>query len=83
MDYKELINQLKALERHTRFCVLGVAATAIETLLAERDAAVKFLSNDEVRCASCIDRDRKVCDFPCCHCKETGGQSDYWEWRGA
>lgn len=39
MDYNELINQLKALERHTGFCVLKTAANVIETLLAERDAA--------------------------------------------
>ena len=43
MDYKELTNQLEVLERHTGFCALGVSATAIETLLDERDAAVEDL----------------------------------------
>lgn len=87
MDYKELIDELRMVASWNisdcydcNQCVK--AATAIETLLAERDAAVKIISRGEKRCRACIYNDHGIHDFPCCHCRETGGMTDYWEWRG-
>ena len=88
MDYKEPIEQLK----NIRFLyaddglkcasICKDAATAIETLLAERDAAIEFLKSTKNRCGSCAYNYHSVYDYPCKHCKETGGMSDYWKWRG-
>lgn len=87
MDYKELIEQLKHCKSYKPKYELQrtmiEAATAIETLLAERDAAVKDLRNGSMqRCRSCAHQECGVKDFPCFSCKDTGGFSDYWEWRG-
>lgn len=90
MDYKELIEELHFLSGHVpeQMCdddgkdPLERAATAIETLLAERDAAVEIISSGGKRCRACVYNDRGIHDFPCCHCRETGGMTDYWEWRG-
>lgn len=94
MDYKELIERLKyygtdyATGGNLGREIMGTddvlldAATAIETLLAERDAAVEIISSGGKRCRACVYNDRGIHDFPCCHCRETGGMTDYWEWRG-
>lgn len=89
MNYKELIEKIRKvksglLEDGASKCatVCENAADAIETLLAERDAAVKIISRGEKRCRACIYNDHGIHDFPCCHCRETGGMTDYWEWRG-
>lgn len=86
MDYKELIEQLKrATSFHGKWlreCMLD-AADAIQTLLAERDAAVEDLKfSSGKRCRSCIYNDISIHGFPCNSCCETGGMSEYWEWCG-
>lgn len=90
MDYKEQIEELRFLSGHVpeQMCdadgkdPLEKAADAIETLLAERDAAVEHLSHGGSRCNCCAYNYHSIHDYPCKHCKETGGMSDYWEWRG-
>lgn len=83
MDYEKLIKRLrKYADFGAKLVVCEDAATAIETLLAERDAAVKIISRGEKRCRACIYNDHGIHDFPCCHCRETGGMTDYWGWCG-
>lgn len=82
MDCKELIEQLRDENNCNVLDYIEDAATAIETLLAERDAAVEIISSGGKRCRACVYNDRGIHDFPCCHCRETGGMTDYWEWRG-
>lgn len=87
MDYKELIEELHFLSGHVpeQMCdddgkdPLERAATAIETLLAERDAAMDDLNG---QCDKCKFLNISSHDFPCCHCIVTGGMNDYWKWRG-
>lgn len=76
MDYKEVIRRLDG-------CVefdgnlLDDAADAIETLLAERDAALEELRS--IGCEVCA----HLCDYsfnsPCCTC---GDADNNWQWRG-
>lgn len=80
MDYKELIDKLR--EKDGCHCECIQASDAIETLLAERDAAVEYLSHGGSRCGCCAYNYHSIHDYPCKHCKETGGMSDYWEWSG-
>lgn len=95
MDYKYIIDWLRRVVEHgdedpqeycTNRCggceVCDQAADAIETLLAERDAAVECLSHGGSRCGCCAYNYHSIHDSPCKHCKETGGMSDYWEWSG-
>lgn len=85
MDYKELIEQLKsAAPLHGTWLRERMldATEAIETLMEERDAAVKHLSNGDCRCQSCVYYDRTLHNFPCKNCKENSGTVDYWQWRG-
>lgn len=82
MDYKELIELLRDKSNCDVLDYVDDAATAIETLLEERDAAVEIISRGEKRCRACIYNDHGIRDFPCCRCRETGGMTDYWEWRG-
>lgn len=90
MDYKELIDELEYEADYQREVSedfdladsLQLAATAIETLLAERDAAVEHLSHGGSRCDCCAYNYHSIHDYPCKHCKETGGMIDYWEWSG-
>lgn len=83
MDYKELIEQLRnafpkdgyELERS----VCESAADAIETLLAERDAAVKYIPKV---CSTCEYWDAGGCNAPI-----AGGECAFdlrqaWQWRG-
>lgn len=82
MDYKELIEQLKHCKSYKPKYELQrtmlEAATAIETLLAERDAAVEDLKG---RCGVC--KHRRVCLFDEQHrigCAVSN--RGHWEWRG-
>lgn len=74
MDYKELIKELR--KKDGCHCECLEAATAIENLLAERDAAVEDLTR------ICEDNP-DVCQY-CKHmpCTETHGRCIGWEWRG-
>lgn len=81
MDYKELIEKLR--EKDGCHCECVLAAAAIETLLAERDAAVAERN-------AAVDELRGVCKF-CKHsppsfrkdaCYDCGGDNHNWQWRG-
>ena len=95
MDYKELIGELRALSKHVpeQMCddggkdPLEKAVTAIETLLAERDAAVNLLHG---ACYACKNKGTHYSEAPCSLCK-WGGMvyitpiaklQDSWQWRG-
>lgn len=80
MDYKEIIEAMRSTDVKVVFCRSLDAADAIETLLAERDAAVEDL-RPIADCASCKwyfgDSSGEVCDgcdYP--------GEGSNWEWRG-
>lgn len=91
MDYKELIEELRFLSGHVPedMCddgkdALEKAATAIETLLAERDAALKYVPHN---CQTCkwwkvVKPGMACCTAP----KELGhcylGKGKAWEWIG-
>ena len=91
MDYKKLIFNLRDYaEQYKSGSTLGraivetedvmfAAADAIETLLAERDAAIEESRGD---CKKCRFTNFGSFDFPCFRCVRTGGKADYWEWRG-
>lgn len=86
MDYKELIENLKKVtaglqEDDAPKCaaVCEEAATAIETLLAEREAAIEMLNG---MCHACKHSERDFGDDLCRYCYEGGGMSDNWQWRG-
>lgn len=75
MDYKELIRKLRKKDGCNCECL--EAATAIETLLAERDALMK----DVVRCDTCLHV--KECYFNELR-RADCAQSNrgHWKWRG-
>lgn len=88
MDYKELIKQLQrviyevadSVNRYSDNAdeIIQLAATAIETLLTERDSAINDAHYG--RCMTC-----KHCfsgGAPCAECVENFGGYDRWEWRG-
>lgn len=86
MDYKELIENLRE-KAEMELCknvfvsfALSDAATAIETLLAEKEAAMEDLRKK--RCDFCKYDDRLATEYPCSICGDTGRMSDKWEWRG-
>lgn len=76
MDYKELI---EALDNCGEFNgeLLDEAATAIETLLAEREAAIEDLGT-AFTCLTCANSMEQTgsCEFVA----DCVGQ--YWQWRG-
>lgn len=85
MDYKELIERIEdscdfavAIEEDDLFTTLKDAADAIETLLAERDAAVEDLKGRcdicKHRCVCLFDEHRRV---GCANSKR-----GHWQWRG-
>lgn len=84
MDYKEWValarkaakEWLYSDEYHQAGVLCKMAADAIETLLAERDAAVKDL-------AKICEENPDVCQY-CKHMPCTGkhGRCIGWEWRG-
>ena len=75
MDYKELISKLRKKDGCNCECL--DAATAIETLLAERDALMK----DVVRCDTCLHV--KECYFNELR-RSDCAQSNrgHWKWHG-
>lgn len=78
MGYKELINRL----RYNRVCSGDVAeaADALETLLAERDAAVEDLKKYSFNsCKVCAEWKNGMCSRPAP--KDCGGYN-WWKWRG-
>lgn len=77
MDYKELINKL----RYSRVCSddIAEAATAIETLLAERDAAMKFIPKV---CSACKHWDAGECNAPIAGGECVFNLRQAWQWRG-
>lgn len=78
MDYKELIELLREKNNCDVLDYVDDAATAIETLLEERDAAVEDLKG---RCGVC--KHRGVCLFDEQHrigCAVSNG--GHWEWCG-
>lgn len=100
MDYNELIEELKthAFDRDPEiFCtpfecgafgLCSRAATAIETLLAERDAAVNLLHG---ACYACINKENHYSKEPCSLCIWGGMRhtvpiaklQDSWKWWGS
>lgn len=60
-------------------CIVCRAATAIETLLAERDAAVEEMHG---RCIKCNHFSVGFLDYPCTDCRYEGGANDHWKWSG-
>lgn len=74
MDYKELIEKLR--EADGCHCECSLAAIAIETLLEEREAAVRDLT-------SVCEDNPDVCQL-CKHfpCTESHGRCIGWQWRG-
>lgn len=85
VDYKELIERLKRQGSVTTYKEKTIcgdckdAATAIETLLEERDAAAEELHG---RCSLCKYFHTGPLELPCTDCKFESGTSDRWEWRG-
>lgn len=94
MDYKKQIADLlvEALYQRSRFsremlaCELEGAAASIETLLAERDAAVEDLRGN---CEFCANRGSIPAGYfssaSCKYSQEWGTTGDvcpHWQWRG-
>lgn len=78
MDCKELIEQLRDENNCNVLDYIEDAATAIETLLAERDAAVEDLKG---RCGVC--KHRRVCLVDEQHRNGCAvSNRGHWEWRG-
>ena len=83
MDYKNLIEQLRNVFQKDGYeleqSVCESAASAIETLLMERDAAVKYIPKV---CYTCKHWNAGGCNAPI-----TGGKCEFnlrqaWQWRG-
>lgn len=92
MDYKEVLEQLRDIILHgdehpAEYCTnrcggcdaCDKAIEAIETLLAERDAAVADIP---IRCYKCKYYDIPDKEPPCGECIELGGSENNWQWRG-
>lgn len=95
MEYKEQIEELRALSKHVpeQMCggdgkdPLEKAADSIETLLAERDAAIGMLMGECHACkhnTGCHNIGK--CSI-CVHETARDGpipvkRTNYWEWRG-
>lgn len=58
---------------------LRESAAAIETLLAERDAAVEWLRGSCINCKNFYSSPQSS---QCADCRFDCGTSDHWEWRG-
>lgn len=82
MDYKELIRKLKC-QGSITFDIYAIsrdckeAADAIETLLAELDAAMIDLRR--MGCQVCKHLGNDSLNSPCCTCGDTDNN---WQWRG-
>lgn len=91
MDYKELIEELRMVASWDGICYdcnqCVKAAAALETMLAERDAAVTLTHG---KCYACKNKETKYSDEPCSLCKwgamrcmvPVAKLQDSWEWRG-
>lgn len=86
MDYKELIEELRMVASWDGVCYdciqCAKSATAIETLLGERDAAVERM---HWKCVECKYGTKYPWNPPCNRCIFSGNDNcskDYWEWRG-
>lgn len=90
MDYKELIEKLRKHHQsmdayndlelaHT----LEEAVAAIETMLAEREAAVEKMRGN---CDECVNANTPAQEYPCYFCHfsmygKNGDTKNYWKWR--
>lgn len=85
MDYKGLIERLKrqgSVTTYKQKTICGDckdAAIAIETLLAERDAALLEIPKD---CSRCIHWGKPKIESPCRECWYSSGPNKNWKWRG-
>lgn len=87
MDYKELIKELRFLSKFVpeQICddngkdALEKAADAIETLLKERDAAIKDIPRE---CSYCKYWENDTIEQPCYDCWHSCGPEKNWKWRG-
>lgn len=82
MEYKELIKRLRASNRDA-LVSSDECAEAIETLLAERNAAVNDLALCK-SCATCKFKEKVSLNHPCSSCgiiRPSMGPAK-WEWRG-
>lgn len=86
MDYKELIEELRFLSGHVpeEMCdddgkdALKKAATAIDTLLVEREAAMKYIPKT---CYTCKNWELGGCNAPLSRGDCTFDLRKAWEWR--
>lgn len=81
MECKELIEELRFLSGLVpeQMCD-DDGEDACEKAAAFIEAALEDLRYRG--CDVCKYENRGSFDYPCCHCEETGGMSDNWEWRG-
>lgn len=80
MDCKDLIDTMRGDSIGLIIARAHDAADTIETLLAERDAAIKSLHGV---CGECEHRGSSFPRFPCDACSIRGtGLIDRWKWRG-
>lgn len=77
MDYESLIKIL-----HILASELENAASAIETLLAERKAMLEDLRSMALGCDNCKHKLLGEYEYPCCECGRVGGEYDHWQWHG-
>lgn len=95
MDYKELIDRVEALGDSLKAYFGGAvgeefrgvcsdAATAIKTLLAERDAAAEKMRGN---CDECVNADTPAQEYPCYFCRFSvygkNSGTEHWKWRGS
>ena len=78
-DYRNLVDKIR--ESNINGDVqIEQWAVVIETLIAERDAAIKDLRYGG--CCICKHERLGIIEYPCCNCVDEDRISDYWEWRG-
>lgn len=73
MDYNEIIEAMRSTDAQVVFCYSTAAANALETLLAERDAAVE----DLVMAGDC-----KTCGNVTTWCMGNPDGCKGYKWRG-
>lgn len=82
MDYKDLVQRLNAYSAEYQYHggITAEAADAIETLIAERDAAIDALNYGG--CSTCKYQNLGYDSKPCMFCYQSRGTSGNWEWKG-
>lgn len=90
-DYKELLRLSKKAADAWRndgayyqaAVLIDSLYETVETLLAERDAAVDDLKQWAC-CDVCKNKNLDISDYPCCDCFGGNAESTYdkWQWRG-